>query len=658
MNRPVILNKGMDKIYDMAEMLESSKHTLRDVFETPIKFVPKNEAFIYENKDGKTITLKYAYYKSLVLKYARVIEEQLKDIKKGSFVGLKLSNTILWPLCFWGALAAGYKVVVINSILNVEDTNRLLVESDSKAIITENDEEYIVKAFNVTKYEVGEEIASLDSFENEVAFCTSGTTSDSRIFVYTGENITAQILSALDMPSESKTIMYTKRDGIIRLLIIIPFAHIFGFIANFLWYTFFGTTLVLPNSISSDEIKRCCKKYNISHIYSVPLFFESIAKTFKLAVAKLDDDTKDLVRKYMDYNNGKISKKEAGKAAWPITKNKIQDLVLGHSIVHCIAGGSYIEQDTLETLNGLGYPLYNGYGMTEIGVTSVELSMDPKERNKGSIGHSLATISYKIKEEHELCVKGPQIHSFCLVKGKKVPTKLDEECYFHTGDVARLDQDDKCYIKGRLKDVIITSNGENIYPEEIEKKFGGVSNINHCLLLSGKVKGKEILDLVVELKQPITEEELKKTKNEMKDVIDHLPPTFRPQRILLSKDAFPMNASMKVKRYQVVDLLDKSPERFADMSGGFNLEVSEAEIKKLKPIIKRVTELFREALADPDTKIDQSDHFILDLGGDSFSYMTLVSNIEEEYGFTIPTDELGKLSTPIEFAVYISKNKQ
>ncbi len=657
MNRPVVLNKGFDKIYDMAESIENKEHTLRNVFEVPFKFSKNKEAFIYETNDGKTVILKYADYRSLCLKCASYVQNELKDVKKGSFVGLKISNSINWPTYFWGVLIAGYKPVVINSILNEEDTNYLLEESDAKAIISDTEVTYKVRSVNVLNAILEKEIESLDDFENEIAFCTSGTTSDSRIFVYTGENVNHQIMSAIDMPTESRTIMYTKRYGRIRLLIIIPFAHIFGFIANFLWYTFFGMCLVLPKTISSEEIVKCCKKYHVSHIYSVPLFFESVSKSFKIAYSKLDDKTKETVKKFMDYNNGKISKREAGVASWKIVKNKIQDLVLGHDIKHCIAGGSYLEPDTLETMNGLGYPLYNGYGMTEIGVTSVELSMDPKVRNKGSIGHSLMNVSYKIKEDHELCVKSPQIHSFCLLKGKKVPTKLDEEGYFHTGDVARLDQDDKCYIKGRLKDVIITSNGENIYPEEIEKRFTAVEQINHALLISIKCKNKEVLELVIDLKQGLSTEEMKVAKGKMTEIINQLPPTFRPQRILLSMEAFPINSSMKVKRYQVVNMLEAHPEKFTDLSGGFNLEINEEEIKKLKPIIKRVTELFREAIGDPNIKIANTDHFILDLGGDSFSYMTVVSNVEEEFSIVIPNEELGKLNTPIEFALFISKNK-
>ena len=100
-----------------------------------------------------------------------------------------------------------------------------------------------------------------------------------------------------------------------------------------------------------------------------------------------------------------------------------------------------------------------------------------------------------------------------------------------------------------------------------------------------------------------------------------------------------------------------NPEKFADLSGGFNLEINEEEVKKLKPILKRVIAIFREALGDPSIKIANTDHFILELGGDSFSYMTVVSNIEEEFGIVIPNEELGKLNTPIEFALYINNNK-
>ena len=78
----------------------------------------------------------------------------------------------------------------------------------------------------------------------------------------------------------------------------------------------------------------------------------------------------------MDFNNDKITKSESGFASNKIVKSKVQKNILGKEIRFLIAGGSVLSRDTLETLNGVGYNLYNGYGMTEIGVTSVELSKD------------------------------------------------------------------------------------------------------------------------------------------------------------------------------------------------------------------------------------------------------------------------------------------
>ena len=115
----------------------------------------------------------------------------------------------------------------------------------------------------------------------------------------------------------------------------------------------------------------------------------------------------------------------------------------------------------------------------------------------------------------------------------------------------------------------------------------------------------------------------------------------------LNKD-FHLNEdrSTNCPRYRIVENIRHSKNKYIQ------------EIKRLKPIIKRVISIFREAIGDPSIKIANTDNFILDLGGDSFSYMTVVSNIEEEFGIVIPNEELGKLNTPIEFALYIDKNKQ
>lgn len=170
----------------------------------------------------------------------------------------------------------------------------------------------------------------------------------------------------------------------------------------------------------------------------------------------------------------------------------VQNQLLGKKIRYCISGGGYLSLDTLNTINGIGYPLYNGFGMTEVGVTSVELSMNVEQRLKGSIGHPLHGVEYKLvnttaiePNTGELLIKSPITHYLEIIDGVKQKPVL-EDGYLHTGDIASVDETGHYYLKGRIKDVIINANGENVYPDEIEDYFKGIPGVNKVCVVGLK----------------------------------------------------------------------------------------------------------------------------------------------------------------------------
>ena len=110
------------------------------------------------------------------------------------------------------------------------------------------------------------------------------------------------------------------------------------------------------------------------------------------------EDKQKLLEKMMAYNLGEMSAEEAGFASKKIVADKIKSMILGKHVRYCISGGGYLSNETSRAINGLGYPLYNGYGMTEVGVTSVELSPDVKQRLLGYIGKPLNGVEYKVNE--------------------------------------------------------------------------------------------------------------------------------------------------------------------------------------------------------------------------------------------------------------------
>lgn len=644
----------MQVFFDEANRLMTSRRCFKDIFNIQIETWSKRTLFIFEDEKNRCVKIRYRDYEHICYQYAFVLKNKLANISRDSFIAIKMNNSPKWAYVFWGLIIAGYSPLLINPIMMSSDTNRLILEGGVKAVISDKDEQLDVENININSLKLSEEFKG-EEFGHKVAFCTSGTTGNSRIFVFNEENMVHQIYAAYSMPDTTDTIMYQKPD--VRLVSIVPFAHIFGFVANFLWFSFFGRTFVFTKSLAPEEISRMCKKYGVSHIFTVPLFWDRVAKSFYDGVQKQSQKRQNLIEKFIAYNNGEISKTEAGLASTKLVKNKIQKSVLGNKVIHCISGGSALSKDTLRTINGIGYPLYNGYGMSEIGITSVELSPKVSMRNKSSVGKPLFGVEYKINNG-ELLVKSPQIHSEMLINGKLEKADIDADGFFHTGDIASFDEDGNTYIRGKLKDVIISSNGENIYPDEIENKFKDVAGISELSVFGLKQGETEKLAMAIYVPRKLNNDEVKEFENNIAQANSRLPIAMQVQEFYLSFAPLPTNASMKVMRYKLIDDLTHRPEMFVRLNHGNIVSFEGYDEKEVKKVAEHVRDIISDILNVPTDKIADSDHVILDLGGDSFTYMSIIASIESEFDIKISTDSIGRLNTVNDFSLYILENQQ
>ena len=458
------------------------------------------------------------------------------------------------------------------------------------------------------------------------------------------------------MTEESLDIMYPKKVGQIKILAMIPFHHIFGFVAVFLWYTFYGTTLVFPKSNTPSDLLSICQKTGITHVYSVPLFWDSLALSIKRKFAMQSEDKQKLLEKMMAYNLGEMDAQEAGFASKKIVADKIKGMILGKHVRYCISGGGYLSNETLRAINGLGYPLYNGYGMTEVGVTSVELSPDVKQRLNGYIGKPLNGVEYKVNEaDNELLIKSPTIHIREIIAGVEKETALDNG-YFHTGDIVNMFETG--YImKGRMKDVIINANGENIFPDELEIYFKDLPNVTNLSVLGVINKDKalhEDIVLVLELDDKTSEDALKELEKTIKGI--KLPHDTKIDAIYLAKNRLPMANNMKVKRFAIKKEIENGSNKYVLINSkkvsSKTRKLSQEAITKILPPVR---ELFSKILVLPTFKIDDEDHWINDLGGDSMNYVELVQEVDRYFDIEVPEEQYGKLTCVNDFVEEIAR---
>ena len=648
-----------------ATALMSTSKRMEDIFYLTMKRNVRKIAVEYVNHKGKIKHYRYNKMRSHSYELASALSQYLIQQPKNVPVILKCANSPHWCEMFWAILMCGYKPLLIDAKTSKEGTLHVAEMSKALAIITDDNNQYPIQKISI--HDLMDEkhhYSFTPTWENEVIFSSSGTTGDVKLMVFNGENLVNQICCSLDMGKETTDIMYPDKMGKVKILAMIPFHHIFGFVAVFLWYTFYGKTLVFPASNTPSDIQFICQKVGITHVYSVPLFWDSLALSISRKAAMEGEKKVEILDKMIGYNTGKIDKEQAGIAATTAARDVVQKKLLGNKVKFCISGGGFLSRETLTKINGLGYNLYDGYGMTEIGVTSVELSPLVEVRLKGRIGRPLHNVIYKIDgggTSGELLVKSPTVHIREIINGVEQPATLTEDGFFRTGDIAEIDATGGYYLKGRIKDIIINPDGENIFPDELEIYFKDLPFTQHLCVLgySPEHNNIEKIALVLELDNKVNDDDIAEIKKQVEAIVPNLPHKVKIDSIFLSRGKLPLANNMKVKRFLIKKALEDQSNEYLPIDSkkkaktfeGFDPEVIES-------ILKPMRKIFSEVLILPEFKIDDDAHWINDLGGDSMSYVELIRDVQEKFQVEFPESLLsGQMTSVNDFVYEVAKLK-
>jgi len=174
--------------------------------------------------------------------------------------------------------------------------------------------------------------------------------------------------------------------------------------------------------------------------------------------------------------------------------------MLGGKVSMIICGGAALNQDIIDTFEAIGITILNGYGITEC-APLISCNRN-KWQKSGSVGIPIIGEEVKIADpdengEGEICVKGPNVMLGYYKDPEATDAVFDDEGYFHTGDYGRLDDDGWIFITGRLKNLIIFSNGKNVYPEEIENKIQGIYGVSEVVVYAGASKNDPDREVIV-----------------------------------------------------------------------------------------------------------------------------------------------------------------
>ena len=392
----------------------------------------------------------------------------------------------------------------------------------------------------------------IDPEEFKILFFTSGTTSNAKGVMLNNRNL-AENINAVSA--------YVKLYPIDMLFSVLPLHHCYESTIGFLLPMATGASIAVCEGLR--YIVPNLQEAHPTAILTVPLLVESLYKKINEKIVKSKKDK---------MVNTMISVTNALKGAGIDIKKKVFKEIydnLGGRLRIIVSAAAPIDKKVGNWLEDIGIAFLQGYGLTE---TAPIAALTPEYKPcVGSAGKAIVQADIKIKDpnengEGEILIKSPTLMLGYYEDEEETKKVIDEDGYFNAGDIGYIDDDGYIFITGRSKNVIVTQNGKNIYPEEIEMLLDKVDEIKESMVYGKKPEAnsrreeKELIitarvipdyDKIKELHGDLSEKEIYDViwKN-IKEVNKKLTSYKAVKALEIKEGEFEKTSTMKIKRYK------------------------------------------------------------------------------------------------------------
>lgn len=451
--------------------------------------------------------------------------------EQGSHVAIVGDSSYAWIVSYYGTVNSGSVAVPLDANLPAEELCELIDRADVTVLVYDKARaetaEMAKEKCPKLKYRIatGQADAGVELCKEAILFetlleknapgfsyspkpeelatimFTSGTTGKSKGVMLTHRNL-AENATAQDMGFEPGMV----------LLSVLPIHHAYCLSMDILKGTSLGVVICINDSLL--RVLKNIKLFEPNIILMVPLMIETFAK-------KLE---------------------ETDWLPAPIIKAK----VFGKQLHTICSGGAYLNPDYLKRFEKYGIRILQGYGMTEC--SPVISSNLPAEQKAGSVGKKMPNCEVKVVEE-ELWVKGTSVMQGYYKMPEETAETL-EDGWLKTGDLGYVDEDGFLFLTGRKKNLIITPNGENVSPEELENKIGSARLVQEILVREkdGVIEAEIFPDMEYASKKKIKDAEAEIRKI-VDDYNDKAPLYKRVTSVKLRDTEFEKNTTKKIKRF-------------------------------------------------------------------------------------------------------------
>ncbi len=516
-------------------------YTTNELLDFCVTEYGEKEAFAYQNR-RQDISISFTEFKEQVNAFGTYL---FSEGFNGSHIAVFGENSYEWILTHFAVICGGNVIVPIDKELDVDNISELLIDSESKVLVYSNTyadiaEQLQAKLPDITYINMKDIPTYIEEGKQLIA---DGYTDYIKVQVNKGD--LASIVYTSGTTGKSKGVMLTHNNFCSCMygaccnvlltgasLLVLPLHHTFGLVASVFAVMYYGYPIYINKSLKKlpDDFKKCKPQ----HLFAVPLIVETLYKNIWSTAKKQGKDKalKILIKISDALLKCKIDLRKV------LFKSVIS--AFGGNIDLIVSGGAPINVKYINAFKSFGITILNGYGITECGpIVAVN-------RNKfnvvGSVGLPLCCNEVRIAEGGEVLVKGDNV-MLGYYHNETENEKVFVDGWFKTGDIGEIDEHGALHITGRIKNLIILGNGENIPAESIEQEIYTIPYVKECIAY-----GKDNV-IVAEV---YLDEDVADVKDRINDDIQavnqRLPQIRNIGKVVVRDTEFPKTTTKKIKR--------------------------------------------------------------------------------------------------------------
>lgn len=486
-------------------------------------------------------------------------------VERGDRVLLSANNHPAWPVALFGIFYAGATAVPFDKGLDIQSAQVILKASRAKILIGDDDvlsrvgNELDVASMHLldcldalSDEDPGEERWGARSDDLALLIYTSGTTGEPKGVMLSHSNMAALVASLAPLfplgPGD-------------RVLSVLPLHHTFELSCGLLLPLSRGARVVYLDELNADRLAEGLKSSRATALVGVPALWEMLERRIEKRIEEKGPLIETAFDLLIELNRalGKASGLDLGRSLF----GQVHD-EFGGSLKYLVSGGAALNANTHALFQGLGLHLAEGYGLTEAAPVLTVAQGNPRAK-AGHVGRAVPGVEIRIEKPNEsgvgqVLARGPSIMLGYSDNPQATSAVLDDDGWLHTGDLGKLDGRGRLTLVGRAKDVIVSSNGENVYPDDVEARLGHVANIKElCVLGVADGRGGERLACVYVPQSDCAETAVERAalaRASLEMACRELPSLQRPALLFVSEEELPRTSTKKVKRAELRSLFE------------------------------------------------------------------------------------------------------